>query len=97
MLLKMVMKNFKINQIQQDFIRHYTAEELILFPAYEKYFEEKNLEMIYQSQNDRVQRNCPELGKIRIKILSTAPTVRDQDYGIPRKYFTTIKVDEFYS
>jgi hypothetical protein len=70
------MKNFKSNSTR--FIRHCTAEELIFFSTYEKYFEEKNLEMIYQNQNDKVRRNCPEPGKIRIKILSAAPTVRDQ-------------------
>ena len=40
------------NQFQQDFIRHCTAEELILFPAYEKYIKENNSEMIHQSQRD---------------------------------------------
>jgi hypothetical protein len=40
------------NQFQQDFIRHWTAEEWILFLAYEKYLEENVKESIYQSQND---------------------------------------------
>ena len=40
------------NQFRQDFIRHSAAEELILFPAYEKYIKENNTEMIYESQRD---------------------------------------------
>ncbi|CAF1211275.1 unnamed protein product [Adineta ricciae] len=40
------------NQFRQDFIRHSTAEELILFPAYEKYIKENNTELIHQSQRD---------------------------------------------